>query len=169
MEEVNKDLEIIKQMHDVAVLFGYIEDFEVVKQAYLKYADVQIKYRGKPDNYKLCLDDTVEACISILSNGVHFKDSQSYSELRAGIKKIHTHIFGKYTINKAFLHSSKVLYIATMIKYDLKLNHVETAGTDELISKNSIFANLNKIKKIDIQAFKYVRAAIQVIDKSKVD
>lgn len=163
----DKDLEIIKQMHDVAILFDYVQDFEVVKNAYSKYAEIQIKYRELSCNYEFCLNDTIEACISILSLGEHFGNKQSYVELKGGISKISSHIFDGYSINKAILHSSKVLYIATMVKYNQDLDYVDKVDSEQLLSKNSIYANLNKVRKINVIAFNYVRASILLIDNNQ--
>ncbi|WP_198401169.1 nucleotidyl transferase AbiEii/AbiGii toxin family protein [Erysipelothrix larvae] len=158
-----KDLEIIKQMHDVAVLFDHIEDFEVVKRAYYEYSKIQIKYRRLDIDFQDCLNDTIEACISILSDGAHYDKSQFYKELKGGIKKIGTHIFGSYSRIKAIPHVSKVLYIASMIRHDLDLSYIDTIDVEELIPHGTIYANLNRVKKIDSEAFKYIKASVSLL------
>lgn len=161
---VRGDLEIIKQMHDVAVLFDYIDDISIVKSAYKKYAYYQIRYRNLTITHNECLDDTIGACLSILSEGSHSKHIQSYSNLKSGIQRIKNHIFGGYNYVDAILHASKVLLLATVIRYNHEWLMVDIEKKEPLIQKKSIYANLNRISKINRNAFNYIKASILILD-----
>lgn len=159
----DRDLEIIKQMHDVAILFEYISNLEVVKVAYQNYANVQIKYRDGRFDFLSSLDDTIEACISIISNGAHYRTTQSFERLKSGVQKINTHVFGGYNMNRAIAHACQVLYLAGAIRYDFILDYSDLCIDDSDIPRTSKFANLNRIKRTHPKFFKYVKAIISYI------
>jgi len=166
--ESDRDMEIIKQMHDVATLFEHISNLEVIKNVYPNYANVQIKYRKQDFDFLFTLDDTIEACLSIISNGVHYGSTQNFNRLKAGVQKICTHVFGGYNMNKAIAHACQVLYLAGAIRYDFILEY-SILNVDSLdIPRTSKFVNLNRIKRTHPHYFKYVKAVISYIEKKDI-
>lgn len=162
----NKDLEIIKQMHDVAILFDRIVDLNQIKDAYKKFASMQFLYRGMEYDIKKSLDDTIQAAISIISEGRHYPQQQKYSQLKSGIQKMKTHVFGGYIMRDAISHAIKVLYLSIIIRYDLPLNEFRHFD-DSNIERTSVYSNLNRIKKIYPTAFPYIKVAINAIENNK--
>ena len=63
----SKHVEIIKQLYDVAKLFDNMNDISLVKETYIKVANVQIKNRNLSLNYDDTLKDSIEACKLIIT------------------------------------------------------------------------------------------------------
>ena len=56
---VGKDVEVLKQMYDVASLIQEMDDFELVKETYSRTLKTEIAYRGEDLTEKDCLIDTI--------------------------------------------------------------------------------------------------------------
>lgn len=75
---VDKELEIIKQLNDIACLFEQFNDIEAVRDTYIKTAKLEIGFRGLNSDYKDCLKDTMRACLSIMSKGLILRDDYKF-------------------------------------------------------------------------------------------
>lgn len=111
---IGKELEIIKQMYDVATLIDHIEDFEMVKDVYRICIKTESEFRGEKFTIEDCLNDTIETCLSIISKGKLY--SEHYIDLINGIKKIRSHVFQvQYSGESASEDACKVLYFSACI------------------------------------------------------
>ncbi len=107
-------MEIAKQLFDVATLIDVMENQDVVKRTYYKVVAEEIEYRGLTIGRKEVLQDTINACLSIISRGVVQKED--YKEYIKGIKAVGTHIlFLNYSGEIAAHQACKVLYLATCL------------------------------------------------------
>ena len=111
---VDKELEIIKQLNDIACLFEQFNDIEAVRDTYIKTAKLEIGFRGLNSDYKDCLKDTMRACLSIMSKGLILRDD--YKFYLTGIRKIRGHIIGyKYNPDIAADQAAKTLYLCSCL------------------------------------------------------
>lgn len=97
--------EIIKQLHDVSVLYGSMVDISLVKQTYYKTARFELGYRKLNITEESCLHDTLRACQTILVDGKNC-DSNEYDCLKKGIQG-----FGNFLV-LGMKNQDKYLYAA---------------------------------------------------------
>ena len=109
-----EELEIIKQLNDIACLFEQFNDIEAVRDTYIKTAKLEIGFRGLNSDYKDCLKDTMRACLSIMSKGLILRDD--YKFYLTGIRKKRGHIIGyKYNPDIAADQAAKTLYLCSCL------------------------------------------------------
>ena len=109
-----KDLEIAKQMFDVATLFDHLDDYELFAVTYKNSAEEETDFRGENWTREEILQDTIRACISIISRGKN--DSDDYAEYLRGIKSLRNHVLTKgYNTDNATWKACKVLYLASCL------------------------------------------------------
>lgn len=160
--KVGKELEIIKQLHDVAVLFDYFTDYEQVKSTYIKTATKEILFRGLDITFLESLQDTIDACLCIISNGKFNKDDYPFYIL--GAKKIVNHIIkGRYSAEVAKQQACKVLYLACCLLKDSKFERV--IDTNEFRNHNlrGKFSAMSYMKKVNPLAYAYLVKANMLI------
>lgn len=78
---VGKSMEIAKQLFDVAALIDAMEDQDIVRKTYDKVVLEELGYRGLTIGKEEVLQDTINACLSIISRGTMYKeDYAEYNE-----------------------------------------------------------------------------------------
>ena len=111
---VGKSMEIAKQLFDVATLIDAMENQDVVKRTYNKVVAEELGYRGLDVGRNEVLQDTINACLSIISRGTVQKED--YAEYIKGIKTVGTHIlFLNYSGEIAAHQACKVMYLAACL------------------------------------------------------
>ena len=149
-----KELEIIKQLFDIGLLFDASMSIHLVKSTFLPFATRELGYRHlshlSPDD--VLLDAFKTACLI----GVRDNRSEEFMELQSGIKKLAAFIYsGHFTLDSAILCASKAAYL-TML---LKTNKADFDRFDKGINLAAVnifnpeYNKLNKIKKTSPEAF----------------
>ena len=82
---IGKELEIIKQMYDVAALIDVFDDFEDVYNSYMAIVETEINYRGLDISANEVLMDTIDTAACIAGRG---QLGNEYPMYLAGIKSI---------------------------------------------------------------------------------
>jgi hypothetical protein len=87
----NKDMEVMKQMYDVASLIDEVTDFDNVCKTYREICKAEIAYRGANISIRECLLDTfmVAACVA----GRTKIKPDDYPMYVKAIRDLHDHIF----------------------------------------------------------------------------
>lgn len=113
----DKRLEVIKQFYDVATLFDYINDYNVIRSSYLSVNENELKFRDLSIGYKECLLDSYSSALTILLRGENGdKDYPNYLE---GMRRIVGHIYGEnFSSEVARLHAPKVMFLAACLYCD---------------------------------------------------
>ena len=89
---VGKSMEIAKQLFDVASLIDAMEDQNIVRKTYDKVVLEELGYRGLVIGKEEVLQDTINACLSIISRGTMYKED--YAEyLKESKQLVHTFYF----------------------------------------------------------------------------
>lgn len=162
---VDKELEIIKQMYDVATLTDAMDDFSEVKETYRKIVAEEIAYRGRDISYEDCLRDTIRAASCIISKG--YSDKEEFPMYILGAKSIRDHIFAeKYSGEKATLQACKVLCLAACILADRdEMIHIEDLEKyiDAKISMKE-YTKLSYMKKIKLEAYGYIVEGVCILE-----
>lgn len=109
-----KELEIAKQLYDTAMLFDYLSDYDLFAETYAVAAKEETAFRGANWSREDVLQDTIGACVSIISRGAIEKDD--YTEYLRGIKSLKNHILKPgYNTDDATWKACKVMYLASCL------------------------------------------------------
>ena len=161
---INKELEIIKQLNDIACLFDEFKNYESVKETYLKTSQIEIRFRGLDINYMDCLKDTVRACLSIMAKGAIVKED--YERFLIGIRKLRGHIIGyKYNPDDAADQASKVLYLCSCLlsghQFEKYIDFNKYKDTTKFPTE---LRPLFYLKRFNFRAFGYLCESMTMID-----
>ena len=163
--DVNKEMEIIKQLFDISTLIEECNNFQDVYESYMKTVISEIAYRGNGCTVEDALSDTIETAACIVARGNNRPDE--YRKLVSGIKSIRTHMFKEnYSGEIAAIQSCSVMYMAACI---LKNKEFVRIKTPENYMKDSIgkskFKNLSYIKRLKLEAYGYLVEAVKLLDE----
>ena len=161
---IGKELEIIKQMYDVAALIDVFDDFEDVYNSYMAIVETEINYRRLDILANEVLMDTIDTAACIAGRG---QIGNEYPMYLAGIKSISTHIYDeRYSAEKAVQSACKTMYLAACI---LRKSYFEKVIDCNLyldcnIGKSN-YSKLSKLRKFNAEAFAYVVKTVELLEK----
>jgi predicted nucleotidyltransferase component of viral defense system len=163
---VNKELEMTKQLFDVAILFDAIKDVRLVGTAFEMIASKELAYRAMRELTPA--DVLLDAFYTAVVIGMRGSSSSTeFAELLEGFKKMAAFVYsGFFSLDSAILCASKVAYLSGLIiKQADAINRFEN-GMD--ISTWSIlnpdYNKLNKLKKTSPEAFYYFYRALDLME-----
>ncbi len=111
---IDKELEIIKQLFDVATLSEKIENYQDLLTTYDRAVIDEIGYRDIPATRSDVLLDTVHSCACIIGKGIY--DPDEFPLFIKGIRSIGGHIMSmKYGAPIAAEQASRVMYLASCL------------------------------------------------------
>lgn len=114
----SKHVEIIKQLYDVAKLFDNMVDLHLVKETYIKVANVQIKNRNLSLNYEDTLKDSIEACKLIITQNRKESDNENYAILKKGYEGFKHYTVNDFRFQELIINAVKVYILSISILYD---------------------------------------------------
>ena len=164
---IGKELEIAKQMFDIANLFDSCENSEDIYDSYMMTVNAEIYYRNKNISFEDVLNDTFETAACIAGRGMI---GTSYPELLTGIKALKTYIFDEhFSVEKSLGKACKVMYLAASILKNREIRHIK----DPMIYKNanisgSKYSKISFLRKLDIEGFAYAVEALRIIEGDKI-
>lgn len=160
----DKELEIIKQMYDIACLFEAATSFDDVYKSYMATVEAEIAYRGEPITFEDALNDTIETASCIAGKG---KIGTEYPLLLSGIKGLVNHVYNeKFSGETAAFDACKVLYVAACILKNIPFKKIENPAlyaTENL--GRTRFNKLGFMKKVNLEAFSYVVEAEKILSE----
>ena len=110
----NKELEIIKQLYDCAILFDAMKDIRKVRKSYSKVISSEMSYRGLTCPTEDVLKDTISGCLCIASRGG--SDPDDFNYYIDGIGRIRTHIISRmFNGEIAGAYAGRVMYLAASV------------------------------------------------------
>ncbi len=160
---MDKELEIIKQLYDIATLIDVHDNFDDVRTSYLATVTAELAYRGLSILPEAALQDTVEAAACIASRGKISNDD--YVLYMSGIRGIGNHIYGeRFNAEKAISSACKVFYMAAcLLKSEAYKKVVDPSAFIGANIGKSRYAKLSSIRKVDAEAFAYTVQAIDLL------
>lgn len=167
---VGKELEIIKQLFDVANLFEEMKDIDAVRETFKQMAEQELSYRGKHKelSYIDVLDDIFNTSKALSAEGR--VDAEDYKKLADGVRRIKGFILTQnYVIESAINSASKAAYLALILKHDIK----EIEKFDPSINLNVYviddlnFPRFERIKKRNPEAYFYWHKSIALLHNIK--
>jgi hypothetical protein len=159
----DKDLEIIKQLYDVGLLFDVVSDISLVTATFRTVAAKELIYRGQ-NSLPIgdVLTDSFDTACLIGMRG--FGSMIEYTELKMGIKKLSGFVYGEhFTQDSAILSAAKAAYMTTLIRMGAReISHFDP-GVDlsNLAISNPSYSRLNRVKKTSPEAFYYFYQALK--------
>lgn len=162
-----KQLEIIKQLIDIAMLFDVVDELDLVHKTHSAIAGKELTYRGMSVlSQNDVLQDTLNTGLIIALRG-HPDRSEEFSELLDGIKRVGGFLYsGNFTIDKAILCASKATILAAyLIKKENIIRKLESrTDISELLVQHHSYQKINKLKKTNPEAFYYFYHALDILD-----
>ncbi|RLD15645.1 hypothetical protein DRI50_03815 [candidate division KSB1 bacterium] len=152
----SKTMEIIKQLYDIGNLFDEVENLEIVRETFNRFALKELSYRNLGQSPNQVLMDIFETALCISTRGL--EGHGNFRALQNGISQIRAFIFSEtYQIEKAIVHASKVAYLAKLLELNKNyLEHFKNAmQVRDWIIKRPFFTRLNRLKRSNPQAFFY--------------
>jgi|LSQX01.2.fsa_nt_gb predicted nucleotidyltransferase component of viral defense system len=113
----NKELEIIKQLFDVANLFDQMSNLRTVRSTFISIAEQELEYREIRDSlsYKDVLDDVFDTSRTLASRGIVNKDN--FKLLESGVQALKSFVFSSnYIIESAINSAGKAAYLSLLLK-----------------------------------------------------
>ena len=150
-----KDVEVMKQMYDVASLIQEVDDFELVKETYSKTLKTEIAYRGEPFTEKECLIDTLKTAQSIASRGKLY--GAEYRNLQEGARGLGAFIFSEnFNAEIAAKRAPIVMYFAACILEGKDFEKYSGEEPAQKIFSHTEFKAFNFLRKLDSEAYYYI-------------
>lgn len=152
---IGKDVEVLKQMYDIASLIQEMDDFELVKKTYLNTLKTEIAYRGMPLTMQDCLIDTIKTTQSIASHGK--LEGNEYLNLQEGARGLSSFIFSEnFNPEVAAKRAPIIMYFAACIlkKKDFEKYTGEVPAISSFTHKE--FKAFNFFRKLNAEAYYYI-------------
>ena len=167
---VGKELEIAKQLYDVAVLFDASTDVKLAGAAFESIALKQLSYRAMSEQTSAdVLTDVFHTAVLIGMRGS--SSPAEYAELLDGFKKLAAFVYsGFFSLDSAILCASKAAYLSALIANQKDSIH-RFENSQEISSwsiVSSDYSKLNKLKKTSPEAFYYFYLALDLLGISGV-
>lgn len=121
----SKHVEIIKQLYDVAKLFDNMSDLNLVKETYIKVANVQIRNRKLSLKYEDTLKDSIEACKLIIIQNRKEIDNENYAILKKGYEGFKHYTVNDFRFQELIISAVKVYILSISILYDDEYGETE--------------------------------------------
>ena len=162
--DTKKEMEIIKQLFDVATLIEECDSFTDICESYRKTVASEIAYRGNCCSPELVLEDTIRTAACLISRGSI--NPEEYKKLMEGIKSIKTHMYREnYSGELAAIQACSVMYMAACLLKGREFHRIEHP---ELYIKESIsksqYKGLAYIKKMKLEAYGYLVEAVKLLE-----
>lgn len=164
--EQSASMEIIKQLYDLGYLFDHVNDLTIVRKTFESIAQTELSYRQLDKAPHHVLEDTYQASLCLSSHGQ--LGNGNFAELLAGVKRIQPYIFSEnYNIDKAISHASKIAHLTRLMLIQEKaITRFERADQiKEWSIADHSMTKLNKLKKINPEAYYYWHKSIEINSK----
>ncbi len=160
--EKQRPVEIIKQLYDIAYLFDNAVDINLIRTAYIRVAEEEIRYRQLQIGWAFALEDSFEACVKITLRDL--KD-EHFVQLQKGISNIINFILEKFHVEEAIICAAKTAYLCKLISND-KSQAERYTGPLQIAAMeitNPVYLKFNKLKKNLPEAFFYWYHALALL------
>lgn len=155
-KEDSMSMEIIKQLYDIDTLFDKVENLEITKETFYRFAKTELFYRDRNETIEDVIEDIYQTALCIVMRGTD--GNGNFEELSAGIKRVSGFIFSEnYHIEKAILSASKAAYLSTLISHnhDTIEKYANPLQMKDWTISEPLNSKLNKLKKSNPEAFFY--------------
>ncbi|MBU1011779.1 MAG: nucleotidyl transferase AbiEii/AbiGii toxin family protein [Bacteroidetes bacterium] len=156
-KEDSMSMEIIKQLYDIGILMEVVNDVQMIKSTFYRFAAAELSYRNNEViNEDDVLEDIFQTSLCIATRGAD--GMGDFKHLQQGIQRVSRFIFSEsYHLEKAIIHASKAAYMASLIKHGAKKieKFKNPAQIKDWIIGEPLNNKLSKFKKSNPEAFFY--------------
>ncbi len=160
-------MEIMKQLFDVSSILDRTDTLESVSSTFHKLVPIELSYRGLDTlTAQDVLKDAYATAMNICQYGALNK--QEYTYLTDGAHRVNSFILiENYTMERAVRDAAKLAYLARLIQ--LRINEVQhytkkaDASLASEIIEDQTLNKLNRLKKVNIEAFFYCKRLEELI------
>ncbi len=112
-----KQMEVMKQLFDLGILFDRITELTHFKQSFAITSEKEIAYRtGQQITQEAVLSDIIDTSLMIASLGKFFDANGDFKHIHTGITQLKSFIYnGAFRMDEAIVASSKAAYLAAII------------------------------------------------------
>jgi hypothetical protein len=112
-----KQMEVMKQLFDLGILFDRISNLEHFKASFEKTAQKELAYRAAEGHTReQVLQDIIDTSLVIASQGKFFDTRGIYPHVSQGLLQLKSYIYqGAFRSDEAILASSRAAYLATLL------------------------------------------------------
>jgi hypothetical protein len=160
---VNKELEIMKQLYDVATLSDISHNYKELCDTYDKVVAEEIQFRDIAEDRNSVLLDSIRTAVCIIGKG--HTDTEEYPMYVSGANSLDSHILnGRFNGEIASLVACQVLYLASCILKRTPFVKIEDSSiyANEIISDKR-YRKLSYIKKLNLQSYGYLVKAVRLL------
>jgi hypothetical protein len=159
----NKDLEIIKQLYDLGLLFDIATNLDLIAATFHTIVTRELAYRGLNalSPVDVLADSFNTACLIGMRG---YGSEKPFAELLSGIKKLAGFVYAEhFTLDSAILCAAKVAYMTALIgKGGQNISRFDPLiDLTGMTIQNPAYNRLNKVKKTNPEAFYYFYRAIE--------
>jgi hypothetical protein len=164
--------DIVKQLFDVAVLFDSATDLSAAAAAYQAVHAQQCRYR-KPYSLDETLDDTINTCVALGSNGLRGqpRNHTLADYLKGGVERLQNHIVnGRFSAVESQIATGKAASVAAWLKRRPEGVQIEALryGPDQIAALADAkiegdWTPLNRLRRGNPEAFSYWWRAQQLL------
>ncbi len=117
-----KQMEVMKQLFDLGILFDKVNDLNHFKQSFENTAQKEIAYRvDQTITNEHVLNDIINTSLMISSWGKFFDPKNDFIHIGTGLTQLKSFIYdGAFRIDEAVLASSKAAYLAAIVLTNYK-------------------------------------------------
>jgi hypothetical protein len=112
-----KQMEVMKQLFDLGILFDQMSNLEHFKASFEKTAQKEMAYRAAQGHTReQVLQDIIDTSLVIASQGKFFDTRGIYPHVSMGLRQLKSYIYqGAFRSDEAILASSRAAYLATLL------------------------------------------------------
>lgn len=162
---INKEVDIIKQLYDIATLTEMISDQNAIKKTYDKTVKEELEYRGMNISGEDVLKDTIRAAACIIGKGSI--DKEEYPLYLRGIQGLYSHVMDcRYSGEIAAYQACKVMYLASCLLTGHPFS--EILQPEKYVSESiaqSRYRKLSFIRKQNLTFYGYLVEAVRLLDE----
>lgn len=165
-----REVDIIKQLFDVGMLFRESSSVKEAHQAYRSRHAKQNKYLGSDYSVRETLRDTLEVCEWIAHYRLKEKpDTETFRELDAGIDGLENHLLWRnFNQHDATVISSQVALVVGLLAskcFNRSFNEFEYDENEiKDVKIEGAYDHLNHLKKREPEAFYYWWKTSQILE-----
>ena len=154
---LEKPMEVMKQIYDIASIFNRLETLGGVKESFIKVSERELEYRGfKTNEFQIIIDDIINSSHNFCVYGK--LDLATFKIMQTGVSKLDNFIYGdKFREPQAQISLAKASYIAKQIESNLTNidKFDKTVDMTSWVINDHSYSRLNKLKKHNLEAFHY--------------
>jgi hypothetical protein len=164
-----KQMEVMKQLFDLGILFDRVENIEHLKKSFNNTAKKEIGYRSIDEiTIENILDDIINTALIIGTEGKIKDDYGTFEHVKTGLSQLKSFIYnGAFRLDEAVVASAKAAYMAALIK----TNHTgeiakwnSEIDISNYIIESTPFNILNKKSKLPGGALFYWNKTIKILN-----